>query len=315
MTGTNIHIAASFLKSGNVVAIPTETVYGLAANAYDPDAVLRIFEIKQRPRFNPLIVHLSSINQLGRVAEKTDPVLLQLAYHFWPGPLTILVKKSALIADLVTAGSEFVAVRVPNHPLTLKLLSLIDFPLAAPSANEFGKISPTTAKHVEESLGNKINYILDGGSSVVGIESTIIKMDAGKIVILRPGGINAEQISEITGYVPQLAEASNQAEAPGMLKSHYAPTIPLYLGKIDELISVHAGKKIGILAFTEQRQDASIIFQKILSPSGDLHEAAKNLFSYLHQLEQSGAELIISELLPETGIGIAVNDRLRRASA
>lgn len=315
MTGTNIQIAASFLKAGNVVAIPTETVYGLAANAYDPDAVLRIFEIKQRPRFNPLIVHISSIDKLGTVAETAEPVLLQLANYFWPGPLTILVKKSALISDLVTAGSEFVAVRVPNHPLTLELLNQLDFPLAAPSANEFGKISPTSAKHVEESLGNKINYILDGGNSAVGIESTIIKMEAGKVVILRPGGINTDQISEITGYIPQPAETSNQIEAPGMLKSHYAPAIPLYLGKIDELISRHAGKKIGVLSFSEERQDASIIFQKILSPTGDLHEAAKNLFSYLHLLEQSGAELIISELLPETGIGIAVNDRLIRASA
>jgi L-threonylcarbamoyladenylate synthase len=140
-------------------------------------------------------------------------------------------------------------------------------------------------------------------------------MEAGKVVILRPGGINAEQISEITGYIPQRAESSNQIEAPGMLKSHYAPTIPLYLGNIDELISRHAGKKIAVLSFSEERQDASIIFQKILSPTGNLHEAAKNLFNYLHLLEQSGAELIITELLPETGIGIAVNDRLIRASA
>lgn len=315
MTGTNIRLAASLLSSGKVIAIPTETVYGLAANAFDPDAVLRIFEIKQRPRFNPLIVHIASLDHLTAVAENTDPLLLKLADHFWPGPLTILAKKTAVISDLVTAGSEFVAVRVPDHPLTLELLNLIEFPLAAPSANAFGKISPTTAKHVEATLGNKIDYILDGGIAEVGVESTIIKMDAGRVVILRPGGIDEQQIAEVTGYIPKQAVKTDKTEAPGMLKSHYAPAIPLYFGDIDELIRKFRGRRIGLLTFCAGRHEDSVIFQKILSPKKDLREAAKNLFSYMHELERSGAELIIAEALPAHGIGIAVNDRLMRASA
>ncbi len=315
MTGTNIQTAAALLKAGKVVAIPTETVYGLAANAYDPDAILRIFEIKQRPKFNPLIVHISSLDQLEKVAVTTEPVLFDLAKHFWPGPLTILVKKSSSINDLVTAGSDYVAVRVPDHPLTSALLNSLDFPLAAPSANAFGKISPTNARHVEDALGEKIEYILDGGVSEVGLESTIVKFEHGKVVILRPGGIHPEQIAEQIGYLPAYGSKTNMIEAPGMLKSHYAPRIPLYLGNIDELINKHKGKNVAVLSFSQISKGENIIFQKILSPQADLQEAAKNLFSYMHQLEQSGAELIIAELVPDTGIGIAVNDRLKRASA
>jgi L-threonylcarbamoyladenylate synthase len=316
MTGTDISYAISLLNSGKTVAIPTETVYGLAGNAFDPEAVIKIFEIKQRPRFNPLIVHVADWEMADRITLRVPPVLKQLAEHFWPGPLTILAPKSPIIHDIVTAGSPLVAVRMPNHPLTLNLLKQLPFPLAAPSANTFGTISPTTAQHVENQLGSKLDYILDGGECSIGVESTIIKTnDTGKVVILRPGGITSEMMAAVIGYQPEVVTGDHQPEAPGMLKSHYAPSIPLKLGNIDSLLQTFQHERIAVMSFSKIYTHPSIITCRVLSADGNLHEAARNLFAVMRSLEQTEATIIVGEYLPENGIGLAINDRLTRASA
>ncbi len=313
--GNDIQHAAALLKNGKVVAIPTETVYGLAANAFNAEAVITIFEIKNRPKFNPLIVHVASWQMVEKITASIDPLLKQIAEKFWPGPLTILFPKSDAIHPIITAGSAYVAVRMPNHPLTIQLLKELDFPLAAPSANLFGKISPTTTAHVLEQLGDQIDYVLDGGECSVGVESTIIKMNMyEKVEILRPGGVSAEEIAEITGYLPKTVSGSDSPEAPGMLNSHYAPKIPLVIGNIEELVNRYANKKIAVLAFYQKIDHPSVIKYYQLSPKKELHQAAHNLFSLMHEAENSGVDLIIAELLPEEGIGRAINDRLKRAS-
>jgi L-threonylcarbamoyladenylate synthase len=311
--GTDIQFAASLLKAGELVAIPTETVYGLAANALDPDAVLRIYEVKNRPHFNPLIVHLSELSEASKYVRDIPTAAIALAEKFWPGPLTLLLEKSERIPDLVTAGSPLVAIRVPAHPLTLSLLKGLPFPLAAPSANPFGYISPTTAKHVEAQLGDKIPYILDGGPATVGIESTIVGFDKGGHALLyRQGGIPSEDMEAITGKI-KMVKASGKPQTSGMLKSHYAPTTPLFLGDLADLRTLHSGKKIGLLRYSEKLEGVPADWQVVLSPSGDLHEAAKSLFSGLIRLDSMGLELILAETVPETGLGRAINDRLRRA--
>lgn len=316
MIGTDVHIAAELLKSGKNIAIPTETVYGLAGNAFDSDAVIGIYEIKKRPLFNPLIAHVGNWDMAERLSSGIPEVLRQLALKFWPGPLTILVPKSDLVHDIVTAGSPDVAIRMPNHPLTLQLLQLLDFPLAAPSANTFGGISPTTALHVEQQLGAAIPYILDGGACSVGVESTIIRANAeNKVEILRPGGISAELLKSELGYLPELLSHSTVPLAPGMLKSHYAPEIPLILGDILQLLNEHQGKKIGVLSYNKKIEHPSIIYSEQLTTHNDLHEAARNLFAAMRKLEGSGAEIILAENVPNHDIGIAINDRLSRASA
>ncbi len=313
--GSDIKHAATLLRSGKVVAIPTETVYGLAANAFNAEAVINIFEIKNRPKFNPLIVHVQSWEMVEKITTTIDPLLKKIAEKFWPGPLTILFPKSDQIHPIITAGSAYVAVRMPNHPLTIQLLTELDFPLAAPSANLFGKISPTTAAHVLEQLGDQIEYVLDGGECSVGVESTIIKMNMyEKVEILRPGGVSAEEIAEITGYLPKTISGSETPEAPGMLNSHYAPKMPLVLGNIEELLKRFADKKIAVLSYYKKFEHPAIVKNYQLSPKKELHEAAHNLFSLMHEAENSGADLIISELLPDEGIGRAINDRLKRAS-
>ncbi len=316
MIGNDIHIAASLLKSGKNIAIPTETVYGLAGNAFDTDAVIGIYEIKKRPLFNPLIAHIGHWDMAERLSSGIPDVLRQLAIKFWPGPLTILVPKSDLVHDIVTAGSPDVAIRMPNHPLTLQLLQLLDFPLAAPSANTFGGISPTTALHVDQQLGAAIPYILDGGACTIGVESTIIRANAqNKIEILRPGGISAELLAAELGYMPELLTHAAIPLAPGMLKSHYAPEIPLILGNILQLVNEHPGKKIGVLSYNKKIEHPSIIYSEQLTMHNDLHEAARNLFAAMRKLEGSGAEIILAEKVPNHDIGIAINDRLSRASA
>lgn len=313
--GTDIHLAASLLRKGKVVAIPTETVYGLAANAFDAEAVINIFEIKNRPKFNPLIVHVQSWEMVEKITTSIHPVLKKIADQFWPGPLTILFPKSDLIHPIITAGSMYVAVRMPSHPLTIKLLKELDFPLAAPSANLFGKISPTTSAHVIEQLGDQVEYVLDGGECSIGVESTIIKMNMyEKVEILRPGGVASEEIAEIIGYLPKVSASAEVPEAPGMLNSHYAPKMPLLLGDIEELINRYAHKKIAVIAYYRNITHPSVLKCYRLSPNKELHEAAHNLFSLMHEAENSGADLIISELLPEEGIGRAINDRLKRAA-
>jgi L-threonylcarbamoyladenylate synthase len=227
--GTDIIQAKQLLEQGKLVAIPTETVYGLAGNALNPDAVLSIFKTKNRPSFDPLIVHTDSIEKIERWVKKIPTPLKTLASQVWPGPLTILLPKKEIIPDLVTAGLESVAIRIPNHPLTLSLLQSLDFPLAAPSANPFCYISPTQAEHVNQQLGGLIPYILDGGACQIGIESTIVAWENNQLHVLRLGGLSVEAIENLSQQKVQLQlNQSSNPQAPGMLKSHYAPLKPLY---------------------------------------------------------------------------------------
>ncbi len=225
--GTDVAAAKALLEAGNVVGIPTETVYGLAGNALDPDAVLTIFRVKNRPSFDPLIVHTDAISKLDHFVTHIPEPVRRLAEAFWPGPLTLLFPKRDLIPDLVTAGLPAVAIRIPRHPLTLSLLRSLDFPLAAPSANPFGYISPTTAQHVADQLGNQVPYILDGGSADIGLESTIIGVENNQLTVFRLGGMALEQIEAVAGPVAVRTHSTSNPAAPGMLSSHYAPRKPL----------------------------------------------------------------------------------------
>ncbi len=315
--GTDIEKAKYFLEKGELVAIPTETVYGLAGNALNAIAIAKIFETKNRPTFDPLIVHLAHIYEIDKYAKLVHPTLLSLAKISWPGPLTILTEKKEIIPDLVTSGLSRVALRVPLNPLTLDLLNSLNFPLAAPSANPFGYISPTTAEHVNDQLGDKIKYILDGGSCQVGLESTICGIEEDVPTIYRLGGLSIEEITRRSGENWQLQiNASSNPAAPGTLKSHYAPTTPLIQGDVNELLELTQVKKFGILSFQKHYQyDEAICAQIQLSDSGDLNEASANLFSAMRRLDSKKLDVIFAEIFPDEGLGRAINDRLKRASA
>lgn len=316
-TGIDIHKAAVCLNSGKIVAIPTETVYGLAANALNREAVVSVFEAKNRPFFDPLILHFHSVEQIKAYTNNFSPIATLLAGAFWPGPLTMLLEKNDKVPDLVTAGSPYVAVRIPNHPLTLSLLQLLDFPLAAPSANPFGYISPTTARHVEEQLGEKVSYILDGGKSKVGIESTIVSFVNTEPLILRLGGISEKELTEKTGieFTKKLHQNSNP-QAPGQLDKHYSPRKTLVLtNDIQNFILKNPLPKTGCLLFGNKKAEGIPNNQILnLSPVGSDREAAANLYEYLRMLDSMDVNLIVAEKLPEYGLGAAINDRLLRAS-
>lgn len=316
--GKDITIAKQYLDDAGLVAIPTETVYGLAANALDADAVMKIFEAKNRPSFDPLIVHVSKAADVKKyVADFSDEAAL-LAKAFWPGPLTLVLPKNDLIPLAVTAGLETVAIRVPKHTLTQKLLRSIDFPLAAPSANPFGYTSPTSAFHVNTQLGAKVPYILDGGSCDVGIESTIIKCVGGMVTVLRLGGISTEEIEKVIGRpvdeIKTSTDHPEQADAPGMLSSHYNPGKKVIFGNIEFNLRKYAKARVGVLSFKTNYKNLNITKQVVLSNKGDLKEAAKNLFGSLRKLDARGVEIILAEKVPDQGLGRAINDRLLRAS-
>lgn len=311
--GTDIAVAKAFLEGGDVVGIPTETVYGLAGNAFNEDAVLRIFQVKNRPAFDPLIVHTDSLAKLDTLVTALPDAARQLAEAFWPGPLTLLLPKHDRIPDLVTSGLPTVAIRIPNHPLTLRLLRSLDFPLAAPSANPFGYISPTTARHVADQLGAQVPYILDGGPATVGLESTIIGFDNEQPTVFRLGGMAVEQIERVIGPVSVRTHSTSNPQAPGMLMSHYAPRKPLRLlrpGQRPELVA-----NAGALTFCQLLPGIAPEHQRVLSPTGNLAEAAKHLFAYLRALDAQPVDSIYAEILPNEGLGRAINDRLRRAAA
>lgn len=314
--GKDIDRAKNLLQSGQLVAIPTETVYGLAGNALDPKAVASIFETKNRPAFDPLILHTSSIERVGDFVSAFPEKLQILAENFWPGPLTLLLPRRSLVPDLVTSGLERVAVRVPKHPLTLALLELLDFPLAAPSANPFGYISPTKPDHVEAQLGAKISYILDGGACEVGLESTIVGLEEDEVVIYRLGGLEISAIEKLVGPVKIKDHSSSNPSAPGQMDSHYAPRKPFVLGDLKVLVKEHLEKKtdFAVMSFGEFFPEILPESQIALSPDRNLHEAAKNLFSAMRKLDEGSSTLILAELLPEEGLGRAINDRLRRAA-
>ena len=315
--------AAEILRSGGLVAFPTETVYGLGANAFDERAVARVFEVKGRPRFDPLIVHIADAHWVARLAAGFPAQAQKLAERFWPGPLTIVLPKTAAVPDLVTAGCPTVALRIPAHPLAQSLLRAVDLPIAAPSANAFGRISPTSAAHVREQMGDAIDLVIDGGSCHIGIESTVVQVVDDRVTILRQGGTTLEEIEALVGIVTIAApfegvEGSAGRAAPGMLTRHYAPRTPLIVWTRD---AARAGEGLsptgasrGLLAFREGADRGPFARVEVLSPKGDLREAAANFFSALRRLDAAGLELIVAELLPESGLGRAINDRLRRAA-
>ena len=315
--GTDIPQAASYLKQGQLVAIPTETVYGLAGNALDVKAVSSIFETKNRPSFDPLILQVASLEQVNPFVTAFPEKLKRLAEAFWPGPLTVLLPRKASVPDLVTSGLDRVAVRVPNHPLTLALLAQLDFPLAAPSANPFGYISPTQAAHVDAQLGAQIPYILDGGACAVGLESTIVGMEGEEVVIYRLGGLDLSEIESVVGPVTVQAHSTSNPSAPGQLASHYAPRKPFLVGDLNELVPkwIQEGKVFGVLSFSTHFPALPSDRQFVLSPSQDLQEAAQRLFMGMRLLDESDADLILAEFVPEIGLGRAINDRLKRAAA
>ena len=315
ITGIDIDAAAKLLAKGELVSIPTETVYGLAANALNGDAVLKIYEVKQRPQFNPLIVHVASWQQAATYIRNIPPKAQLLAETFWPGPLTLLLEKQNNIPDLVTAGSNRVAIRIPNHPLTLALLQKLDFPVAAPSANPSGYVSPTSAQHVLQNLNGKIPYILDGGECNVGVESTIVGWDEDEEpVIYRLGGITTEAVEKVLNQKVTFSKSiSENPDAPGQLKSHYATHTPLHMGVMEELLRQFEDEKIVLINFKDYHPDLPREQQLILAPSGTLEEAAKNLFKILRQADAMHATIVLTEPLPQKGLGAAINDRLERA--
>lgn len=314
--GTDLGKARQLLEAGKLVAIPTETVYGLAGNAFNVDAVASIFATKKRPSFDPLILHTNSIDKIESFVKEIPALAKKLAESFWPGPLTILFKKGSVIPDLVTSGLDTVAVRIPKHPLTLSLLDTLDFPLAAPSANPFGYVSPTSPQHVQQQLGADIPYILDGGDCSVGVESTIISFEEEKPTVLRMGGLAIESIEEVLGKVEVKAHSSSAPAAPGMLKSHYAPGKSFVLIDSAEAFTLPENDQFAVLVFDALIPSVPAERQYMLAPSGDVREAAKRLFSMMRMLdEKKEINEIVALKVPEEGLGRAVNDRLRRASA
>lgn len=312
--------ASRFLRNGNLVAIPTETVYGLGANALDEGAVARIFAAKNRPAFDPLIIHQSSAERILRYAKEVPAEARILADAFWPGPLTLVLPKQEVVPDLVSAGLKTVALRVPDHPLTRKVLDQVDFPVAAPSANPFGFVSPTSARHVADQLGNKIDFILDGGQCRVGLESTIVGFAGGETTVLRKGGLAIEEIEALLGHAVSVrTHSSSSPEAPGMLSRHYSPgnNIELFqeFGDYDLMIKNSARITFGQggPAFSRLPDTDTSVYD--LSSTGDLAEAAQQLFRVLRLMAEREYDYVAVQLLPEEGLGRAINDRLRRAAA
>ncbi|MEO5980305.1 MAG: L-threonylcarbamoyladenylate synthase [Chryseolinea sp.] len=309
--GKDISHARALLEGGDLVAIPTETVYGLAGNALDPDSVAKIFETKNRPHFDPLIIHVPDFDHVDKYVSQMPAKAILLAQKFWPGPMTMVMKKRSHVPDLVSAGLETIGIRCPDHDLTRELLRSLAFPLAAPSANPFGYVSPTTAQHVDDQLGQKIKYILDGGPCPIGIESTIVGFEGDNVVIYRMGGVTVEAIESIVGRVGIHTHSTSNPKAPGQLHSHYAPGKKILLGNISELVAAHRSEKIGIISFQKRYTKD---FNIVLSKAGSLQEAAKSLFSALREVDKMPVDLVITELVPDHGLGRAINDRLKRAS-
>ena len=307
--------AVQLLNDEQVVAIPTETVYGLAGNIYSEKAIKAIFETKKRPFFNPLIVHISSVDYLTEIVEYIPEKAKLLAEAFWPGPITLVLKKKDSIPDLITAGKDTVAVRVPNHQLTLELLNQLPFPLAAPSANPFSSISPTTAQHVEAYFKDTIKMVLDGGPCKSGIESTIIGFEGDDPIIYRLGSTSIEDIEAIVGKIEIKNKKEVSPDAPGMLERHYAPkTKTVLTDNILEALRLYKNKRVGLITFQSEIENSNIEVQIALSKSGDLTESASNLYDVLHQLDKMHLDIIIAEKFPDYGLGKSINDRLERAT-
>jgi L-threonylcarbamoyladenylate synthase len=319
---TDRDAAVELMRKADLVELPTETVYGLAANALNPIAVAKIFEAKERPRFDPLIVHLPNRDWLTRIAvlpAGDQQLILKLADKLWPGPFTMVLSKRDIVPDIVTGGLDTVAVRISAHPAFAEIVSELDEPLAAPSANRFGRVSPTTAQHALNELNGRIRLIIDAGPTEHGIESTIVAVQDGGIATLRRGPITGEQLSEFAELVS--VTVTQRISAPGQLPSHYAPTTPLRLIDNAEAFPHQKNQRVGLLAWSgppssqlaTPRSDAFAAVRN-LSDRGDLREAAANLFRYLRELDALGLDLIVAERVPSRGLGAAIMDRLERAS-
>jgi L-threonylcarbamoyladenylate synthase len=309
-----IAAAVEILRRNELVALPTETVYGLAGDALEPEAVAKIFEAKERPAFDPLIIHVANrewLTKLTRSSQKVVPILEMLVERFWPGPLTILFPKSDLVPDLVTAGLEHVAIRMPRHPVFAEVLRAYGRPLAAPSANRFGRVSPTRAEHVFDELKGRIPLILNAGSTDVGLESTIIRVYQDKIEILRPGPVSEENLAEIAPT--KESSVSRKIVAPGQTESHYAPEKPVQLFEPGAIGP--ASRKSAFICWGPIRhaQDFSVVCS--LSETRDLRVAAQRLFGLLREMDRSKVEQIFIEPVPEIGLGKAIMNRIRRATA
>ncbi len=309
--------AARIIRKGGVVAFPTETVYGLGADAFNPLAVARVFDIKKRPRFDPLIIHIAASDELGKLASKIPAEAWRLAEHFWPGPLTLVLPKKKNVPEIVTSGLPSVAIRMPRHNLTLRVIKEAATPVVGPSANPFGYLSPTRPEHVREQLGSSVDFILDGGPCEIGVESTIISFLEQPPRLLRPGGIPVEEIESLIGRVNPPSGKSNKILAPGMLPRHYSPLTPLVLTWSEETVLKwkKEGKRVGLLSFKGQAPPVPFDHQETLSARGDLREAAANLFAALHRLDKARLDLIVVDRIPEEGLGAAIIDRLRRGSS
>jgi len=316
------------LRRGDVVALPTETVYGLAADALNAEAVAKIFEAKERPRFDPLIVHLPDRDWLERIVDlpaQDRQVILKLVETFWPGPFTIVLPRRAIVPDIVTAGLDTVAVRISAHPVFAEIICAFGGPLAAPSANRFGQVSPTTAQHVLDELNGRIPLIVDAGATTHGIESTIVAVRGGKIDILRRGPITEEELSTFGAKIDVVA-SSQKISAPGQLPTHYAPNTPLRLIDSAKSFKPEENQHVALLAWTSRKGDFQIapaignrrslkfVAVRQLSEKGDLREAAANLFRYLREFDALDVDLIVAERVPDHGLGAAIMDRLRRAA-
>ena len=321
-----IKIAAEEIKKGNLVAFPTETVYGLGADALNKKAVAKIFQAKERPFNDPLIAHIADIKELYRLSTQVPPVALKLAKAFWPGPLTLVLKKSELVSGIVTADLDTVAVRMPADNIALSLIREAKTPIAAPSANLFGKTSPTTAQHVVDDLGGKIEMIIDGGKTKVGVESTVLDVTVEPVQVLRAGGISVEKLKEIIGQVKMSKELEEGFRSPGMLNSHYSPQAKLILvekkgdAQVEEIRRLASeyiaqGFKVGIMAKEENQNKYDRFEVKVIGKGTELEICAANLFAILRSFDKEGFEIIIAEGLKEHDLGLAIMERLRKAAA
>ena len=314
-TPENIARAAEILRAGGLVAFPTETVYGLGADASDPAAAARIFAAKGRPSFDPLIVHVPDAATAFGLWSEIPPAAEALARRFWPGPLTLVLPKREAVPDIVTSGLPTAAVRVPAHPVAAALLRAAGVPVAAPSANRFSRPSPTDAAAVEAELGGAVDLILDGGPTTVGVESTVVGFPDGRPTVLRPGGVTLEQLRELVPGMAVLPRGGRSGLAsPGLLDKHYAPATPMRLLPTAEVPDPPAGLRAGLLCLTGPANADRFSAVEELSAAGDLTQAAARLFAAIRRLDAAGLDLIFAAPVPEAGLGLAIMDRLRRAS-
>ncbi|QDT12518.1 L-threonylcarbamoyladenylate synthase [Planctomycetes bacterium K23_9] len=319
VTQQEISDAANLIRRGGLVAFPTETVYGLGANALNADAVAKIFELKGRPRFDPLIVHIADVDQLVDLAKVIPPAAAELIERFWPGPLSLVLPKHSSVPDIVTSGLPSVAIRCPDHDVARTFIRATGVPISAPSANRFGMISPTTAAHVRQQFGDQLPTVLDDGPCRIGVESTVVSFVESsdhRPTLLRPGGVTLEEIQAVIGTIDIKAQSEGNPNAPGQLASHYAPTTPLTLVASDWVMDDSIeNQKVGLLSFQTHSAAAHFAAVEVLSAKGCLREAAVNLFAALRRLDEMGLDSIIAMPVPEAELGRAIMDRLRRAAA